>query len=226
MKNRRTFLSLFVLASLAFVGVGYASLTNTLTIGGTASATKNDDNLKVEFVASKAHTKDAEGNEDTGFIATHSVSGKTASMSVSNINEVGSYAEFVYVVRNNSPELDGASLDAVLDSKFDIKVSAGTTTNAQEKESASTTDNVFEGDHFTISAEYATSHPDFTTTGEDATYEAITIEDENRVYLEVGKVVFVVVTVELTTPININDSSNFDEHTITVTFNATTPTAE
>ena len=98
MKKRRTFLSLFMLASLAFVGVGYAALTNTLSIGGGITATKNNDNLKVEFVASKAHTRDAQGNEDTSYTASHSVSGKTAEISVGGINEVGSYAEFIFVV--------------------------------------------------------------------------------------------------------------------------------
>lgn len=222
MKKRRTFLSLFMLASLAFVGVGYAALTNTLSIGGGITATKNDDNLKVEFVASKAHTRDAQGNEDTSYTASHSVSGKTAEISVGGINEVGSYAEFIFVVKNNSPVLDGQELDAVLDAAFDIKVNTSSVENAPEKTGASPTDNVFEGDHFTISVNYTDDSDDFGTT---YTADLTTIDELNpgEVELAVGKVVYVVVKVELTTPININDDTPFEQHNITITFNAETP---
>ena len=222
MKNRRMFLSLFVLASLAFVGIGYAALTNTLSIGGGITAEKNNDNLKVEFVASKAHTKDSEGNEDTSYTASHSASGKTAEISVGGINEVGSYAEFIFVVKNNSPELDGEKLDAVLDASFDITVNTASVGNANEKDGASSTDNSFEGDHFTISVYYTDESVDF---GDTYTSDLTSVNELNpgAVELDVGKVVYVVVKVELTTPVNINDDTPFEQHNITITFNAQTP---
>ena len=219
MKKRRMFLSLFMLLSLSFIGVGYAALTNTLDVDGKITATKNDNNLKVEFVASKAHNKHPDGSEATTFQATHSVSGKEAEVIIENINEVGSYSEFVLVIKNNSVDLedDTVTLDALLDENLVITLSG----DQPATDSDTSNKNSFEGEHFTVSAYYDNTYTGFGDTYADSLVS--TIPSSGSVELAVGKVVFLVVRVELTTPVNINDSDAFPVHTFNIKFNATTP---
>ena len=217
MKKRRTFLGLFMLLSLAFVGVGYAALTNTLTVNGTLNAAKNDENLNVEFIASHATARTADDTEDTTFTIAHTATGKTASINVNGINGLNSYAEVCYVIKNNSEDLGGTiKLNAVVETELDIKMLKGSTdvTNIDKEGDP----NVFLGDHFKVEGRIDTTYDAY-----DATYGTLVTDDtdlavENGCDLDVGEVCYLVVRVTLIAPI----LETFDTHTFEITFDATT----
>jgi hypothetical protein len=216
MKKRRTFLGLFMLLSLAFVGVGYAALTNTLKVNGTLNATKNDENLNVQFIASQATAKHKDGSEDTAFTVTHSASDKTATVNVNGINELDSYAEVCYVIKNNSKPLVGTViLDAVVSTELDIKMLKGSediTGNDQNLADK----NVFKGNHFSVEGRITNEYDE-----NDATYGTVTDDDDYSdkfCDLGVNEVCFLVVRVTLIAPI----LDTFDTHTFTISFNAST----
>ena len=49
MKNKKTFVGLFVILALLCLGLGYAAVSKTLTITGSASGLVNDDHFVVKF---------------------------------------------------------------------------------------------------------------------------------------------------------------------------------
>lgn len=212
MKKRRAFLGLFMLLSLAFVGVGYATLTNTLTVNGTLNATKNDENLNVQFVASQAIARHADDTEDTTFTVTHSASDKTATVGINGINELDSYAEVCYVIKNNSEDLD--ALNAVVDYALDIKMVADSTDVTGDDTDADP--NVFVGDHFKVEGAIATTYDAY-----NATYGTLVSNDTDVTDgcdLDVGEVCYLVVKVTLVAPV----LETVPTHTFTITFDATT----
>ena len=214
MKKRRTFLGLFMLLCLAFVGVGYAALTNTLTVNGTLNATKNDENLNVQFVASQAIARHEDNTEDTTFTVTHSANDKTATVGVNGINDLGSYAEVCYVIKNNSEALVGSvKLDAVVSKELSINMIAGST-NVTDNDQNKGDPNVFLGDHFKVEGEITTTYAGYSGT-EIVTDDLVATEGCD---LAVGKVCFLVVRVTLVAPV----IETIDTHTFTITFNATT----
>jgi hypothetical protein len=204
-----------MLLSLAFVGVGYAALTNTLTVNGTLNAAKNDENLNVQFVASQATARRFDGSEDTTFTVTHSASDKTATVNVNGINELYSYAEVCYVIKNNSEDLGGTiKLNAVVETELDIKM-VGPTGVVADK--VTTDKNTFTGDHFTVSGDIRTKYDAY-----DATYGTLASNDTDLTDgcdLDVEEVCYLVVKVTLIAPI-LEDT--FDTHTFTISFDAST----
>ena len=206
MKNRKLFISLFLLVSLLFLGVGYAALTNTLNIGGSISATKNDKNLKVEFTESVLHAQDALGNEDTTFLVESTYSGQSATVTIQNMSTLGQTAVIEFKVSNNSENL--ASLTATLDTA-DISVNLGLEGVALDAgKDSNAASNIFEGDHFDVSAEF------FTKT--EANIGSIT---DGVATITSGQHVYIRVTVEL---VEIVSSSTFPTHDIIISFVAET----
>ena len=49
MKKRNLFLGVFLVLAVLFLGIGYAALSNSLSINGTINSEANDDNLVVDF---------------------------------------------------------------------------------------------------------------------------------------------------------------------------------
>ena len=62
MKNRRTTLIAFVLIAALCVGIGYAALTDTLTIGGNVSASANELDAAVKFCEIRNISKPTHAN--------------------------------------------------------------------------------------------------------------------------------------------------------------------
>ncbi len=218
MKKRRTFLGLFMLLSLAFVGVGYAALTNTLTVNGTLNATKNDENLNVQFIASQAIARTAGDTEDTSFTVTHGATDQTATVNVNGINEIGSYAEVYYVIKNNSESLVGdIKLDALVDTNLKITM-ATTDPETIPTDAADEDPNVFWGDHFKVEGSIVTTYDGFDLTP----YGPIATDDEHGpttgLDLDVGEVCLLVVKVTLVAPV----LDTVPTHTFAITFNAKT----
>ena len=207
MKNRKLFIGLFLLISLLFLGVGYAALSNTLNIGGSISATKNDENLKVEFVGSELHAQDKDGKEDTTFLVKSTTAKQDATITVENISTLGQTAVVEFKIVNNSEVIkDPESLTATLKTaEVDVKlVVAGK--NAQDSKDAL---NVFEGDHFSVEAEFIEKEVAGETQGDFA---------DGVVSLAPGEYIYLRVTIKLIEVV----SETLDVHNINITFNAST----
>ena len=54
MRNKKTFVGLFVILALLCLGIGYAAVSRTLTITGSASGLINDDHFVVQFTETEA----------------------------------------------------------------------------------------------------------------------------------------------------------------------------
>ena len=195
MKNRRIFIGIFLFIALAFLGLGFAKLTNTLEIGGTLSATKNDENLKVEFVSNEKHAL-KDGAEDTSFTISASQNGQSATINVNQMSMVGQTAVVTFKVQNNSEALE--SLKAELDKTFTI------TMQAENGAVLNGANNVFQGDHFKVTVEYVEG-----TAG--------TLVNDVPT-LASGQHVFVKVTIVLVNAV----TDTLPVHTLTVSFKANT----
>ena len=227
MKKRNLFIATFLVLALLFLGVGYASLSNNLAINGSLSATKNNDNLKVEFVGVTQSTKEPDGSESTAFTLTTTSVGQTATLAVNNISVVGQTAIATFVVQNNSIDLQSDSLTAILDSVFEIKLGTGTVsgstytmTSEPNDTDGNTKDNLFSGEHFTVKVEY--SVPTLEEGNEEAANWG-TIDEKGAVTLASGQKVNVVVTIVLKEIVSVDD---FPLHVLTIAFKASTATQQ
>ena len=204
MKKRRIFIGMFLLVAAAFLGLGFAELTNNLTIGGTLSAEANNDNLKVEFVAHETHAL-RDGVEDTTFTISVSESGQTATINVNQMSMVGQTAEVIFKVQNNSEALD--SLTAVLDPVFTIGLGGSAVDSDGDSEN-----NEFDGDHFFVKVEYLTK-------GEAGEGEKLASGTHAGKYeIQANEQVYVKVTIRLDDAV----VGTLDDHPLTISFNAKT----
>ena len=111
MKKRRTIIISFVLAAVLVIGVGFASLTDTLTVQGTADVLKNAANVDFE---KKVYFSKAElGNATTDSLVlsdqtyTNAAHISTddpdmASFSAQTLTVKDTYAEFIFTIKNES----------------------------------------------------------------------------------------------------------------------------
>ena len=102
MKRRRTLVISILLVAALCLGIGYAALTDTLTIGGNANVKPHAENLKVEF------TDITEIKKCTAAIQTDKT---VASFTTTQLLTTGDTASAKFTVTNNSPELS-ATIDA------------------------------------------------------------------------------------------------------------------
>ena len=107
MKNKRTFVGLFVILALLCLGIGYAAISKTLTINGgvsTGEAEDLADNFIVYFSKVEANTDLAEGVTVTANVDAAAKS-LTTSFGIENMNKVGSIVVLTYTVNNDSEDL-------------------------------------------------------------------------------------------------------------------------
>jgi hypothetical protein len=107
MKNKRTFVGLFVILALLCLGIGYAAISKTLTINGgvsTGDETALEDNFVVYFAAVSTDTSSA---ENVTVDATVNAAEKSTSTSfeIENMNIVGSKVILTYTIKNDSNDL-------------------------------------------------------------------------------------------------------------------------
>ena len=101
MKNKKSLLSLGLLALVLVLGVGYAVVqTQNLTIGGTASVT--DSTLKVSFEGT------TDTSDDTKVIATATKGSLTADIQVTGLTAIGDTATATYTIQNLEQDLAAA----------------------------------------------------------------------------------------------------------------------
>lgn len=106
MKRRRGLIAVLIVCVAAVLGIGYAALSDKLTINGTLNATPSDSNFVVEF--------DTAAQSTTASHCTVSdVTATTATMTVTgeDLTTKGNTATATLTIKNSSSEL-GASLTA------------------------------------------------------------------------------------------------------------------
>ena len=114
MKNRKTVVVAFLLIASMLMGIGYATLTDTLTIEGTASVKPEIDShvyfIKAETSAGVFVDYSAQDNKDD------------VTFTVASLEKKGDTATFSFTVKNDSPDL-GVTVTPVLPSSecFTIK---------------------------------------------------------------------------------------------------------
>ena len=95
MKNKKTFVGIALLILVLVLGIGYAAITGSLTIGGTAKATTDDDNFKVVFTGIPVVSESK--------YATASITdGINAKIDVTGLTQKGQYVTVTYDIVNNS----------------------------------------------------------------------------------------------------------------------------
>lgn len=107
MKNKRTFIGLFVILALLCLGIGYAAITKTLTINGevgTGDESALEDNFIVYFSAVSSDTSSAE-NVTVDATVNAAEKTTTTSFKISNMNIVGSKVILTYTIKNDSNDL-------------------------------------------------------------------------------------------------------------------------
>ena len=161
MKKRRLVISLFLIAAVALLSIGYANLTKTLEVAGKLSGKEDNANLAVKF--------DGVGNivttgsikyvanptpDNLSDVEAPTYSDTMASFSVSNYRFVGDSVIFYLKISNDSAMDD--NLSASLAAPIVTVNLTGSTTNVVEEEGTAGygVDNVFTGDHFIITATY------------------------------------------------------------------------
>ena len=107
MKNKKFLISVFVMVALLCLGVGYAAVTKTLKVTGTAQTVSTDellDQIDAYFISYADTTTDAfkdrvKVTSDTNY----SSKPKTANFSVTGFQYVGDTATFTCTIYNASP---------------------------------------------------------------------------------------------------------------------------
>ncbi len=102
MKNRKTIVTAFLLVACMLIGVGYAALTDTLTIIGNAHIDLDVANTvfdeKVYFSASEATSTTGTGT--TADVASHS--SDDATFTANKLATVGQQSVFTFTIKNDS----------------------------------------------------------------------------------------------------------------------------
>lgn len=106
MKNKKYFYGLLVVLLLLCAGVGFAAVSSTLKITGTASTANDSDlakNLNVYFSSEKDYAKDANGVAADATIESNTTE---ATITTSGFSAVGQKAKVVFQIKNDSSEFD------------------------------------------------------------------------------------------------------------------------
>ena len=110
MKSRKTLIALFLVVSTLVIGVGYAALSDTLDINGTADvttdATNKDFDADVYFSAAVANV-----TGDTASVNPDNAD--KASFSINSITAIGQSASFTFTITNASDEFDAVVTPAL-----------------------------------------------------------------------------------------------------------------
>lgn len=181
MKNRRTALIAFLLVAVMLLSVGYANLTDRLTIIGNAEIDLNTANAtfdsKIAFTA-------AEATESTGTGSVADVAGYTADDATFTANKlaiVGEYSVFEFTITNNS--------------NVDAKISVESTKLSGAENPSNSNE-----DKFTVS--YAYSNPDMTVAKNGGTIKVtVTVTVKAPIIVETSASFGIELTATATEPV-------------------------
>lgn len=113
MKNKKYFYGLLVLVLLLCAGIGFAAVTSTLTINGTASTATDSElanNLKVNFTDKKDYAAAAGEKHAATAIIDNVITG---TITATGFSAIGQTAKVVFEISNSSEEFNvtvGASI--------------------------------------------------------------------------------------------------------------------
>lgn len=97
MKNKKTFVGIILLIVVLAIGIGYAAITGSLEITGTATTEVDTSNLNVVFTGDKVVPE--------GTTATVTEGSKTATITVGGLKKTGDTKEVKLTIANKSAEL-------------------------------------------------------------------------------------------------------------------------
>ena len=235
MKKRRLVFSLFLMASIALLSIGYASLTKTLEIAGKLNGKEDNANLVVKFdgvgnITTSGSLKyvDNPTPENKTDVEKPTYSDTMASFSVSNFKYVGDKVVFYLKITNDSA--NNKDLSAKLSIPVVTVNVSGETKNVEEDENSAgyNIDNIFTGDHFKITATYVETDGVVV-----ADTNVGTIDEDGTVVLDAketkdgkGEYIWLKVEIELHSAIVMGTDASFPIHDIKVKFTATSITRE
>lgn len=98
MKNRKVLIGIVLLIVVLALGIGYAAITDSLKITGTATATAKQENFKVVFTGVTSEVSD-------GVTTTVTNGATTATMDVTGLTTTGDTKTATFNIKNNSAEL-------------------------------------------------------------------------------------------------------------------------
>lgn len=99
MKNKKSLLSLGLLALVLVLGVGYAVVNSvTLNINGTAGTLSDATDIAVAF--------DGVESKNETYVTAATATEKTATFTVDNLSRVGDTATIVYKIKNSETDLN------------------------------------------------------------------------------------------------------------------------
>lgn len=101
MRNRKTFIGIVLLIAVLLIGIGYASVTRTLTIEGAATVTPDDTNFIVQFTGTPTP-----GGQGTTTASVDQTDAKKATISVTGLTTKGQKATATYTIENASKAAD------------------------------------------------------------------------------------------------------------------------
>lgn len=107
MRNKKTFVGLFVILALLCLGIGYASITKTLRINGEIGTGKAEDlagNFDVYFSSFFCDTVNIDQDIDVN-VSLGSEKSLVANFSATNFTKVGSSVVIKFTVKNDSKNL-------------------------------------------------------------------------------------------------------------------------
>lgn len=130
MKNRKLVIVSFMIIAALTLSIGYAALSTTLTINGTAGVSAE----AIEFTNDVIFTG-AQSNNETFGTAAVAQNGQTASFTVSGITQKDDRVQFTYTIKNNSEhdvniEITTHPTTSATDSKFSVSTALGSNTIA------------------------------------------------------------------------------------------------
>lgn len=111
MKDQQGLIAVIALAVVAILGVGYAAINSTLTIGGTgteATAVPDSSAFNINYTSNTVHSISTGGTGDVAD-TTSNYPTKTASFTVTGMSKMNETATLTYVITNASADL-GATL--------------------------------------------------------------------------------------------------------------------
>lgn len=100
MKNRKIFVGIALLIVVLVLGIGYAAITDTLKITGTATTGIDQENFKVVFTG---ETNPATATD--GVTATANANSKSATLEVTGLTTKGDSKTATFTIQNQSDEL-------------------------------------------------------------------------------------------------------------------------
>lgn len=144
MQRRRLVISLFLIAAIALLAVGYSAISTRLDIRGNVSSIQSTNDFDVEFIGAELG---AELPTGVSCVPTFdSATGIDATLNISGLSNNGQQVVAYFKVQNNSKAID--TLDATLNN-LTIVITKNDVTVDSDTNAAN---NIFEGNYIKVEA--------------------------------------------------------------------------